>query len=134
MQLRQNTSLVLSAVAASIAVLMVVLSVPAMAGSLELSLDAASAGPGKFAAEEIRREAVAHGMTLGDDAKATRIALTVGKAGDAAAQSYNIQEGPPSSSASIRLATTPSWRPSRTKTANPPSCSPIVRNKFVLLC
>ncbi len=62
-----------------------------MAAKLELTLDATVGGPGKFAAEEIRREAVAHGLTLGDDAKATRIALAVGKAGDAAAQSYSIR-------------------------------------------
>ena len=64
---------------------------PAMAASLNLINEPATGGPGKFAAEEIRREAVAHSMTLGEDAKATRIALTVGKAGDAAAQSYSIR-------------------------------------------
>ena len=64
---------------------------PAMAASLVLSNDRATGGPGKFAAQEIRREAVAHGMTLGDDAKVTRVALTVGKAGDATAQSYSIR-------------------------------------------
>ena len=64
---------------------------PAMAASLVLSNDPATGGPGKFAAEEIRREAVAHGMTLGDDATATRVAVTVGKAGDATAQSYSLR-------------------------------------------
>lgn len=71
--------------------LVVALSVPALAGSLELASDPATGGPGKFAAEEIRREAVARGMTLGEDASATRVALTVGKEGDAAAQSYTIR-------------------------------------------
>lgn len=71
--------------------LVVALSVPALAGSLELANDPATGGPGKFAAEEIRREAVARGMTLGEDASATRVALTVGKEGDSAAQSYTIR-------------------------------------------
>ena len=74
-----------------IACVFFMLSVPAMAANLELTLDATAGGPGKFAAEEIRREAVAHGMTLGDDANATRIALTVGNAGGAAAQSCSIR-------------------------------------------
>ena len=64
---------------------------PAMAAGLVLSNDPATGGPGKFAAEEISREAVAHGMTLGDDAKATRVSVTVGDAGDATAQSYSIR-------------------------------------------
>jgi hypothetical protein len=64
---------------------------PAMAASLFLSNDPTTEGPLKFASEEIRREAVAHGMTLGDDAKATRVDLTVKKVGDAVAQSYTIR-------------------------------------------
>ena len=71
--------------------LIVALSVPAVAGSLELANDAATGGPGKFAVEEIRREAEVRGMTLGDDANATRIVLTVGKEANAAAQSYSIR-------------------------------------------
>ena len=71
--------------------LIVALSVPALAASLELVNDPATGGPGKFAAEEIRREAAAKGMTLGDDANATRIVLTVEKEGNAAAQSYSIR-------------------------------------------
>jgi len=63
----------------------------ALAGSLELANDPATGGPGKFAVEEIRREALARGMTLGDEAGATRIALTVGKERDSAAQSYSIR-------------------------------------------
>ena len=62
---------------------------PAVAGSLDLTNDPATGGPGKFAAEEIRREANAKGMTLGDDASTTRVELTVGKEG--AAQSYSIR-------------------------------------------
>ena len=55
-------------------------------------INAPAAGElGNFAAAEIRREAVAHGMAFGDDANATRVALTVGKVGDAAAQSYSIR-------------------------------------------
>ena len=71
--------------------LIVALSVPALAASLELVNTPATGGPGKFAAEEIRREAAAKGMTLGDDATATRIVLTVEKEGNAAAQSYSIR-------------------------------------------
>ena len=63
----------------------------ALAASLELVNDPATGGPGKFAAEEIRREALARGMTSGDDAGAIRIALTVGKEGDSSAQSYSIR-------------------------------------------
>jgi hypothetical protein len=73
------------------AALIVALSVPAVAGSLELANDPATGRPGKFAVEEIRREAKARGMTLGDEAHATRVALTVEKAGGAAAQSYSIR-------------------------------------------
>ena len=65
---------------------------PAFAAStLAITLDAATGGPGEFAVEEIRREAVAHGMTLSDGTNADRIALTVGKTGGAAAQSYSIR-------------------------------------------
>ncbi len=71
--------------------MIVALSVQAVAASLELVNDPATGGPGKFAVEEIRREAEAHGVTLGDDAGAIRIALTVEKGGGAAAQSYSIR-------------------------------------------
>jgi hypothetical protein len=70
---------------------LIIIAVPAMAGSLQLSLDAATDGPGKFAIEEIRREAVAHGLTVGDDDSGTRIALTVERTDNAAAQSYTIR-------------------------------------------
>ena len=63
----------------------------ALAGNFELVNDPATGGPGMFAAEEIRREAAAKGVTLGDDAKTTRVALTVEKDGKAAAQSYRIR-------------------------------------------
>ncbi len=63
-----------------------------------LTLDPAAAGPGRFAAEEIRREAAARGMTVvGADATAPadaiRISLAVdAPAGtDAVAQSYRIR-------------------------------------------
>ena len=71
--------------------LILLIAVPAMAGSLELSLDPATSGPGKFAAEEIHCEAVAKGMTLGQDANATRISLTVERDAKAAAQGYSIR-------------------------------------------
>ena len=68
------------------------LSAPAFAAqTLMLTLDAAAAGPGQFAAEEIRREATAKGMTLGDDAQATLISISVEKDAKAAAQSYRIR-------------------------------------------
>ena len=54
-------------------------------------MDPATGEPGKFAAAEIRREAQAKSMTVGKVAKATRIALTVGKEGASAAQSYRIR-------------------------------------------
>jgi hypothetical protein len=77
--------------AACIAPLILLIAVPATAASLELSPDSPTGRPGKFAAEEIRREALAHGMALGEDANATRIALTVATAGNAAGQSYSIR-------------------------------------------
>ena len=66
-------------------------SLSALAASLEITNDPATGGPGQFAAEEIRREAVAKGMTLGTDTDATRIALVVEKPGAAVAQSYSIR-------------------------------------------
>jgi hypothetical protein len=70
---------------------LVALTAPTKAASFSLTNDPSTGEPGKFAAEEIRREATAKGPSLGDDAKATRNALTVGKAGDAVAQSYSIR-------------------------------------------
>jgi len=58
---------------------------------LSLSLDAASAEPGKFAATEIRREAAAKGLAVGESGAATHIALTVATDGEATAQSYRIR-------------------------------------------
>ena len=77
-------------------VLLSALSFSALAASIDLITDPATGGPGQFAAEEIRREAVAKGMTLGDDPAATRVSLLVGNASNAVAQSYCIrvkQEG-----------------------------------------
>jgi hypothetical protein len=73
------------------ALLLVALSVSAMAGSLELASDAATGGPGEFAVKEIRREAGAVGRTMGKDASATRIVLTVGGGEGAVAQSYRLR-------------------------------------------
>ena len=67
------------------------------APTLTLTLDPAAAGPGKFAGDEIHREAAARGMTVvSADAKAPadaiRITLAVGAPDDkAAAQSYGIR-------------------------------------------
>ncbi len=74
-----------------LATLVVALSVPAMAANLDLTNDRATGAPGKFAAEEIRREATAKGMTLGDGATATRVSLTVEQDGHAPAQGYRIR-------------------------------------------
>ena len=63
----------------------------APSANLSLVNDAATGGPGRFAAEEIRREAVAKGGAVGDDANATRITLAVQKDAKAAAQSYSIR-------------------------------------------
>ena len=79
--------------AARILAVMVALSASALAASLQLANDPATGEPGKFAAEEIRREATARGLTLGDDATATHVRLTVEKEANAAAQSYRIRVG-----------------------------------------
>ena len=63
----------------------------ALAASLNLANDPATGGPGKFAGEEIRREASAKGMTLGEDAATTPVALTVDKDAKAVAQGYSIR-------------------------------------------
>ncbi len=64
---------------------------PAMAASLELKNDPATGEPGKFAAAEIRRAATAKGMTLGEEARATRVVLTVQKEAKSVAQGYSIR-------------------------------------------
>ena len=73
------------------AVLLLALALPAAGASLNLANDIGTGGPGKFAAEEIRREAAAQGMTLGDDAKAIRVSLSVEKDAKASPQSYGIR-------------------------------------------
>ena len=74
-----------------LAALFAALSSPVLAASLELANNPATGEPGKYAAEEIRREAAAKGLTLADDVNATRITLTVAKDAKAAAQSYGIR-------------------------------------------
>ena len=74
-----------------VAALIVVLSLPAVAAGLDLTNDPSTGQPGKFAVEEIRREATAKGITLGNDGKTTRVALTVAKDAKAVAQSYRIR-------------------------------------------
>ena len=81
----------LTLVTARMAILSLFISAPTMAASLDLANDAATSGPGKFAAEEIRREAVAHGIALDEIANATRISITLGKDGNATAQSYSFR-------------------------------------------
>lgn len=74
-----------------LAPLILALSVPVLAASLELTNDPSTGGPGKFAAEEIRREAIARAITLEEDAQATCIAITVQKDGKLVPQSYSIR-------------------------------------------
>jgi hypothetical protein len=70
---------------------LLLLAFAAPATAANLTHDPASGEPGKFAAEEIRREAVAKGITLGDDAHATRISITIEKDGPAAVQAYSLR-------------------------------------------
>lgn len=81
-----------AAVSALVAVLLLA-PLTAWARSFELVNAPATGGPGKFAADEIRREAAAQGMTPGTGADATQIVLAVGKEGSVAPQSYNIRVG-----------------------------------------
>jgi hypothetical protein len=74
-----------------LAFLCVVAASQARAAELELVVDKKAEGPIPFAAEEIRREAKAKGLTVGEDAKANRISINVEKAGDGVAQSYRIR-------------------------------------------
>jgi hypothetical protein len=76
---------------ALLTVFVVAFSAPAMAASLHLTSDPATGKPGNFAADEIRREAAAKNMALRDDAKATRVVLSVETEGKAVAQSYRIR-------------------------------------------
>ena len=76
---------------ALLASLVLALSVLAKEASLQLNNDPSTGEPGKFAAEEIRREAKAKGLTLGDGAKSLRISITVEKNTKAGAQSYRIE-------------------------------------------
>ena len=79
--------------------LLCILTDSAVAGPpISVSLDPAAAGPGKFAAAEIRKEAVARGLALVEEndpasAEALRITLAVGLPSDAGTvpQSYRIR-------------------------------------------
>ena len=72
-------------------VLSVLLTASAAAASLDLVNHSATGEPGKFAAEEIRREATAKRLTLGTDANVLRVVLSVEQATDAAAEGYRIR-------------------------------------------
>ncbi len=74
-----------------LAFLVLLFAAPAVAANLDLVNDPVTGGPGKFAADEIRREAAAKGMALSNDANATRITIKVEKGDKAAAQSYSIR-------------------------------------------
>ncbi len=73
------------------AVLIFLTAIPTLAGGLKLSVDASTEGPGKFAAEEIRREATAKGIPLGDGNPADEVAITVKKEQGSVEQSYTIR-------------------------------------------
>ena len=61
------------------------------AAGIELRIDASTGGSGKFAESEIRREAMAKGMTFDEAGDATLISIVVAKGSDDVAQSYRIQ-------------------------------------------
>ncbi len=63
---------------------------PAMAAEIQFSVAKSAGQPGQFAADEIRREAAAQGLTIGDAAQATRVFISVEQDDKAAAQSYRI--------------------------------------------
>jgi hypothetical protein len=71
--------------------LLVALSNPTGAANFSLANDPATGAPGDFAAEEIRREAVAKGLSEADDASTLHISLTVGNDRETVPQSYRIQ-------------------------------------------
>jgi hypothetical protein len=72
-------------------IFLLLLTLPALGGSLQLAIGNATEAPVKFAASEIRREAEAKELTLGDSPNATRIVFTIEKSADAAPQSYHIR-------------------------------------------
>ncbi len=65
----------------------------AFAVGIDLRIDDSTGAPGKFAEAEIRREATAKGMALGQDSDSTQIAIIVEKGADQVPQSYRIQVG-----------------------------------------
>ena len=74
------------------AALLCAFSVSAFAApTLTLTLDPNAGEPGKFAADEIRREATAKGIAIGDAVTATRLTLSVEQDAKAVAQSYRIR-------------------------------------------
>lgn len=63
----------------SIVSVLVLSSQGVFAANLDLVTDPAIGEPERFAVSEIRREAMAKGITLGDDARAIRVFLTIEK-------------------------------------------------------
>lgn len=63
----------------------------ALADTVSLEIDPATGEPGKFAAEEILREARARGMTLGEGPVGIRMVLRLGKEGPAVPESYRLR-------------------------------------------
>lgn len=64
------------AVVAWIVMLSIVFATPALAADLVAVIHKDAQGPVQFAAEEIRREALVRGLSVGGDNAAIRIALT----------------------------------------------------------
>lgn len=64
---------------------------PAMAASLNLTMDPVTSEPGKLAAEEIRHAAMAKGININDGSDAIRISITVKQDAQATEQSYRIE-------------------------------------------
>jgi hypothetical protein len=71
--------------------LTLVLSLPVMAATRDLAIEADAAGPVKFATEEIRREAAAKGITPGEDSSTTRILIRIEEDAKAGPQSYRLR-------------------------------------------
>jgi hypothetical protein len=72
---------------------------------LSHAADPVTGGQGKFAAEEIRREATSKGMVIGDDPAAPRVSITIADGAGDSPQSYKIRvKKPPSRLTGRRLS------------------------------
>lgn len=71
--------------------LFIAIATPAAAAQIQVTNAEPTGAPGRFAVEEIQREAKARGMSIVEDAKATRVTLSVDKDFKTGAQSYQIR-------------------------------------------